>query len=71
MNSMTLDRIPKESVIRAKVTDNKGNKIGDYVVFHHCDGMYSYCTVQGTEVAVHFSRFQELELADDGIYHLK
>lgn len=74
--TFTLDQIPKESTIRATVTDSKGNKIGDHVIFHRLDGMYSYCTVEdskdaeGREIACHLSRFTPLKLDESGVYHL-
>lgn len=62
---MKLQDIPEGSLIKVQ-TSNSSGKLGDYVIFHHCDGMYSYCTVVGNEKeVVHISRMQELKLVDD------
>lgn len=41
---MKLYEIPQGSRIKAEATNNKGEKVGDFIVFHHIDGAYSYCT---------------------------
>ena len=68
---MKLSTIPQESRIKAETRDEKGNKLGDYVIFHNLDGAFSYCTVEGkpTEV-VHLSANQELIFTKDGYYTL-
>lgn len=63
---MKLYEIPRESRIKAETTNNKGDKIGDFIIFHHLDGMYSYCSIEGKEdKIVHLSVGQELKKTDD------
>ena len=38
---MKLYEIPKGSRIKEPCSDNS-----DYIIFHHLDGMYSYCTTE-------------------------
>ena len=65
---MKLYEIPKNSKIKTEIFDDKGNKIGDYVIFHKIDGAYSYCTVEDNkEKAIHLSANTELE--DKGDYY--
>lgn len=66
---ITLAEIPKESRIKAETSNDKG-KLGDFIIFHHLDGMYSYCTVEGTDEVCHLSRQQPLTLHKDGYYEL-
>jgi hypothetical protein len=66
---MKLHEIPKGSRIKAETSNEKG-KLGDFIVFHHLDGMYSYCTVEGTTKACHLHVNQELTLSDEGYYEL-
>ena len=62
---MKLYEIPKESRIKAE-TSNKEGKLGDFIIFHHLDGMYSYCSVEGKpEKICHLSANQELKKVDD------
>lgn len=59
-----LNEIPKQSKIYCEITDNS-----DYIIFHHLDGMYSYCeTEKGNPV--NLSMFTELVEYKDG-YKLK
>lgn len=68
---MKLYTIPQGSRIKAETRDQKGKKVGDYVVFHKIDGAYSYCTVEGKpEEICHLSANQELTLHKDGYYTL-
>ena len=46
---MKLYEIPRESKIKTDCFNSKNEKIGDMITFHHLDGMYSYCTVDGVE----------------------
>lgn len=57
---ITLQDIPEDSLIYCEVSDGSS-----YVKFHHCDGMYSYCTTElgGT---IHLGRFTNLEKFKDG-----
>lgn len=66
---MKLYEIPRESRIKAETNDENG-KVGDYIIFHHVDGMFSYCTVEGKpEHVCHLAANQELELSEDGCYY--
>lgn len=67
---MKLYEIPKSSRIKAETNNNNGEKLGDYIIFHHIDGMFSYCTVEGTEEVCHLSANQNLILSEDGYYEL-
>lgn len=67
---MKLYEIPKGSRIQAETTKEDGTKAGDYIIFHHLDGAFSYCTVENTEDVVHLSASQELSLLGDGSYAL-
>ncbi len=67
---MKLYEIPQGSRIKAEATNNKGEKVGDFIVFHHIDGAYSYCTVEGTDKVCHLSASQELTKSDDGYYEI-
>ena len=66
---MKLYDIPKGSRIKAE-TRNGAGKLGDYIIFHHLDGAFSYCTVEGNKDVVHLSASQELTLGEDGYYEL-
>lgn len=58
---MKLYEIPKGSKI----------KIGEHnVTFHKIDGMYSYCTIDGTEDVIHLSASANLTKVDD-VYELE
>jgi hypothetical protein len=65
--TMKLYEIPKGSRIKAETSNDKG-KLGDFIIFHHLDGMYSYCTVEGTDEVIHLPANQELTLSDEGYY---
>jgi len=67
---MKLYEIPTGSRIKAETTKEDGTKAGDYIIFQHLDGAYSYCTVENTEDVVHLSASQELTLLSDGSYAL-
>ena len=60
-----LHEIPRGSRIKAE-TSNESGKLGDFLTFHHLDGMYSYCTVEGKpEEVVHMVANQELVKVED------
>lgn len=62
---MKLYDIPKGSRIKAETSDSTG-KLGDFIIFHKIDGMYSYCTVEGMkDKVVHIGAFTELEKKED------
>lgn len=61
-----LHEIPKYSRIKAETTDDKGNVLGDFIVFGHLDGMYSYCWVEGHESEIcHLGCMQTLKKVED------
>lgn len=62
---MKLYEIPKGSRIKADVTNGENDIIGTFIAFHHLDGAYSYCTVEGTDEVCHLSVNQELEKEGD------
>ena len=66
---MKLYEIPNGSRIKAEITNSNG-KLGDYITFIHLDGMYSYCTVEGTDEVCHLPATQELVLSEGGYYEL-
>lgn len=57
--------IPCESRIKAETTNDDGTKAGDFIIFHHLDGMYSFCTIEGTKDVVHLSASQPLKKVGD------
>ena len=58
--------IPKGSRIKAVTTNDDGEKLGDFIIFDHVDGMYSYCTIEGKEDLVcHLSAVQQLDKVGD------
>jgi len=64
---MKLYETPKQSKIKAETFNEANEKLGDFITFHHADGMYSYCTIDGvTENNVcHLPANQELKKEDD------
>lgn len=60
-----LYEIPLVSRIKAETRDGEGNKLGDFIIFHRPDGMYSYCTVEGTDKVCHLSVGQTLKKTGD------
>lgn len=66
---MKLYEIPQGSRIKAETTNDKGEKLGDFITFHRTDGMYSYCTIDGRDEnnVCHLSVMQEL--VDKGDYY--
>lgn len=65
---MKLYEIPRESKIKANCSNAKGKLIGDTITFHHTDGIYSYCTIDGVKPpnnVCHLSVMQELKLVGD------
>ena len=65
---MRLYDIPKGSRIKVE-TIQDGKKLGDFIIFHHLDGMYSYCTVEGTKEVCHLGGGQKLKKSKDGDYY--
>jgi hypothetical protein len=61
---MKLHEIPRGSRIKVE-TSNENGKLGDRIIFHRTDGMYSYCTVKDTEHVCHLHVLQELEKKED------
>lgn len=65
---MKLYEIPRGSLIRAQtINSDTKEKLGEFITFHHLDGMYSYCTVYGSKMehVVHLSVSTELEKVGD------
>jgi hypothetical protein len=59
---MKLYTIPKGSRIKASTSNDNGDNLGEYIIFHHLDGAYSYCTVESNEKeSCHLSANQELK----------
>lgn len=52
---MKLYDIPKGSKIKEKCYNAEKKLIGDVIIFDHIDGMYSYCTIEGTKEVIHLS----------------
>lgn len=44
---MKLWDLPKGARIKQETLNDKGRKLGDFIIFDHIDGMYSYCWVEG------------------------
>lgn len=61
---ITLQDIEKDSKIYCKISDGSS-----YIIFHHCDGMYSYCTTELGGV-IHLGRFTNLKKFKKG-YKIK
>lgn len=58
--------LEKGTRIKAEVTNDEGKKIGDFIIFSHIDGMYSYCTVESKEEErVHVPAVQEVKKVGD------
>lgn len=47
------------------------HRIGEYIIFHHVDGMYSLCTIEGVEEnnIVHLGASTELTYNQEGDYY--
>lgn len=61
-----LYELPEGSRLKAETFNDAGEKLGDFIIFHHADGMYSYCTVEGKEnEACHLSAVQQLSKVGD------
>ncbi len=58
---MKLHDIPKGSKIFGYIEGNEGR----FLIFHHLDGMYSYCTSEHGSV-VHLSAVTPLDKVEDG-----
>lgn len=71
---MKLYELPRDKGIRIKAETRAINeqKLGDYIIFHHIDGMYSYCTVENAPGEIcHLSANQEIKYhEEDKAYHL-
>ncbi len=48
------------------VSNMLGEQKKAVILYHHIDGMYSYCTVEGTEDVVHLHIGTELKKYKDG-----
>lgn len=57
--------VPKESKILCEVSD--GSK---FVIFHHLDGAFSYCTSE-KGVVIHLSGSTPLIEVSNGVYRIK
>jgi len=70
---MKLHEIPEGSKIKVECYDAEDKKIGDVITFHHVDGMYSYCTVDGVEEnnLVHLSVMTPLKKIGDDLYEIE
>lgn len=55
-----LFEIPEKSKIYEKVSDGS-----TYIIFHHLDGMYSYCTTEKGSI-IHLAGFTPLKSYKDG-----
>jgi len=42
---MKLYDLPRGAKIKVETFNKAGERIGEWITFHHTDGMYSYCTV--------------------------
>ncbi len=67
---MKLYNLPKGARIKAEAwtTHDNGDKekLGDFVIFDHVDGMYSYCYVEGREDEIlHLLAAQPLKAEED------
>lgn len=63
-----LYKVPKGSKIRVDTVE--GEKMS---TFHHLDGMYSFCTIDGVDESdgiFHLSATTPLVLGDDGVYSI-
>lgn len=56
---MNLYEVPRNTKIKFK--DNEGNETA--LLFHHVDGMYSYCTDDDGHV-VHLAAWTDVEVAE-------
>lgn len=63
---MKLYELPRHKGVKIYGLEPNGDKDG-IVIFHHTDGMYSYCWIEGQEDAlVHLSASMELVQHKDG-----
>lgn len=65
---MQLHEIPRGSLIKAQTINSDTKEIlGEFITFHHTDGMYSYCTVYGSKMehVIHLGASTELEKVSD------
>ena len=68
MESMKLYDIPRGSRIKAETSED-GKKLGDFIIFHRLDGMFSYCTVEGSGEVCHLHASTPL-IERDGYYEI-
>lgn len=69
---MKLYELPQRQGIRIKAQTLNGNAeiLGQFIIFHHIDGAYSYCTVEGHPNEVcHLSASQELKKEESNDYY--
>lgn len=62
---MKLYEIPRGSRIKADTFNDQGELLGEFIIFNNLDGMYSHCTVEGTDEVCHLSASQELKKIKD------
>lgn len=70
MRIVKLYELPRDQGIRIKAETYEGDKkIGDFIIFHHIDGMYSYCTEESTGKVCHLSASVELVRKEGNDYY--
>lgn len=70
-HKIKLYNLPQRVEGGIKVHGLKDDKDKDIVVvFHHLDGMYSYCTIQDTDKLVHLSASTPLVELEGGEYKI-
>lgn len=62
--------LPKGARIKEKCVNSKGKVFGEFIIFHHLDGMYSYCTIEGTTRVIHLSVTTPLRKLKSGYYKI-
>lgn len=67
---MKLFQLPQGAKIKAECFNDKNEKIGDVIIFHRIDGMFSYCTIEGTKEPVHLEASTQLQKIGD-YYEIK
>lgn len=70
-HKIKLYNLPQRVEGGIKIHGLQDDKKKDIVVlFHHLDGMYSYCTIEGTDKIVHLSASTPLVELEDGEYKI-
>lgn len=63
---MTLQDIPQGSKLFVKTYEGDEEMVEQFATFHHCDGMYSYSTLDSdSSRAFHLSRFTPMKQVED------